>query len=92
MNVNESRPTPETYDMLAWVFYNAGRKEKAFIIARNNVWKRTFEPVAAYHTAIIFADNGMEKEAKTLFEECKNSSFELGPTVTKDVLRRLSVM
>ena len=88
----ESRPTPETYDMLAWVFYNAGRKEKAFIIARNNVWKRTFEPVAAYHTAIIFADNGMEKEAKTLFEECKNSSFELGPTVTKDVLRRLSVM
>jgi tetratricopeptide (TPR) repeat protein len=88
----ENRPTPETYDMLAWVFYNAGQKEKAFIIARNNVWKRTFEPVAAYHTAIIFADNGMKKEAKALLEECRESSFELGPIVTKDVLERLSML
>jgi len=31
------------------------------------------------HTAFIFESFGREKEEKKLFNECLNSSFELGP-------------
>lgn len=84
-----NRPTPETFDLLAWTLYKKGENEKAFSFAKNNVNRRTFEPNAVLHTALIFAANGKKKEARQMLEECLESSFELGPLQTKEIKKQL---
>jgi tetratricopeptide (TPR) repeat protein len=85
-----SRPTPETFDWLAWVYFNKGDKEKAYTLANEHVYQQTFEPDAVYHTAIIFAENGKKKEAKKMLEECLESSFEIGPLQTARIKEKLA--
>jgi tetratricopeptide (TPR) repeat protein len=85
-----NRPTPETFDWLAWVLYKQGENEKAFSFAKNNVNRQTFEPDAVLHTALIFAANGKKREARLMLEECLESSFELGPLRTKKMKKQLS--
>lgn len=87
-----NRPTPETFDLLAWTLYKKGENEKAFSFAKNNVNRRTFEPNAVLHTALIFAGNGKKKEARQMLEECLESSFELGPLLTKEIKKQLASM
>ena len=80
----QNRPTPETYDWLAWAYYNNGEMDKAFTISNNHVYKRSHEPAILYHTAVIFAAAGKKGEAKMLLEDCLESKFELGPiTINK---------
>lgn len=85
-----NRPTPETYDWLAWVYYNKGEKEKAYAIASTYVYGQTFEPDAMLHTGFIFAANQQEERAKEILEECLDSSFELGPVTTKKIKEKLA--
>ncbi len=85
-----NRPTPETYDWLAWVYYNKGEKEKAYAIVNTHVYGQTFEPTAMLHTGFIFAANQQEEKAKEILEECLNSSFELGPVTTKMIKEKLA--
>ncbi len=84
-----NRPTPETYNWLAWVHFLKGEKEKALEYAEQQVYRKTFEPDALLHTAIIFADNGKKKEAKNLLQECLASSFEIGPLQSRKVKEEL---
>lgn len=85
-----NRPTPETYDWLAWVYYNKGEKEKAYSIASTYVYGQTFEPDAMLHTGLIFAANQQEEKAREILEECLDSSFELGPLTTKLINEKLA--
>lgn len=85
-----NRPTPETYDWLAWVYYNKGEKEKAYSIASTYVYGQTFEPDAMVHTGLIFAANQQEEKAREILEECLDSSFELGPLTTKLINEKLA--
>jgi tetratricopeptide (TPR) repeat protein len=85
-----ARPTPETFDWLAWAYYKNGENEKALTISRNFVHRKNFEPDALVHTAVIFAANGKRKEAINLFNECLESSFELGPLQTKAIHDHIS--
>ena len=39
-----NRPTSQSYDLLAWAYYNMGRKEEAFKIAKSFVENRNYEP------------------------------------------------
>jgi hypothetical protein len=84
-----NRPTPETYDWLAWVYYHKGEKEKAYTIASTYVYGQTFEPNAMLHTGFIFAANQQEEKAREILEECLDSSFELGPVTTKMIKEEL---
>lgn len=86
----ESRPTPETFNWLAWVHYNKGDSDKAYMLAKNHVYKQTFEPDAVLNTALIFAANGKKEEAKQMLEECLESSFEIGPVTTKQIKEKLA--
>lgn len=88
----KNRFTPETCDWMAWVYYNQGEPAKAFEYARSYVNKMTFEPDATLHTALIFAANGKKEEAKKMLEKCLESSFELGPVVTKQVKEKLQTL
>lgn len=83
------RPTPETYDWLAWVYFNRGDKEQAYVTATNYVYKRNFEPNALLHTALIFSATGKKDKAKKLLEECTVSAFELGAVKTKFIQQQL---
>ncbi|MBN8673679.1 MAG: hypothetical protein J0L56_06070 [Chitinophagales bacterium] len=85
-----NRPTPETYDWLAWVYYNKGEKEKAYAIVSTHVYGQTFEPNAMLHTGFIFAANQQEGKAREILEECLDSFFELGPVTTKKIKEKLA--
>lgn len=87
-----NRPTPETYDWLAWIYYNKGEKEKAYAIASTYVYGQTFEPDAKLHTGFIFAANQQEEKAREILEECLDSSFELGPMTTKKIREKLAIL
>jgi lipopolysaccharide biosynthesis regulator YciM len=84
-----NRFTPETCDWMAWVYYKKGDKKKALEIAKGYVNRMTFEPDAIMHTAYIYAANGKKNEAKQMLEECLQSSFEIGPLATKQVIEKL---
>ncbi|WP_452227106.1 tetratricopeptide repeat protein [Lacinutrix cladophorae] len=81
----DNRPTAQSYDLLAWTYYNKGHYENALHIAEDNVLNKTFEPEAMYHLAKIYKANGKISEAKKLKKELLESSFELGPLVEKEI-------
>ena len=80
-----NRPTPLSYDLLAWSYYNTGNKEKALDIITNHVANKTFEPEAQFHMAQIYKANGLSSKTAQLKKELLNSSYELGPVTTKAV-------
>jgi len=82
----KERPTPQSYDLLAWVLYKNGNKEKALEIIENYVINKTFEPEALLHTAFILKANGKVNEANRLKEELLGSIYELGPLSEKEIL------
>lgn len=77
----QNRPTPDSYDLLAWAYYNAGQKEKAFKIAQNYVENKSFEPELTYHLATIYKSKSKIAEVKAFKNDLKNSKFELGPNM-----------
>ena len=81
----DNRPTPLSYDLLAWSYYNNGNVKKALKIAEQYVLGYTFEPEAQYHIAAIYKANGKLKEVAELKKELQESSYELGPLTTKIV-------
>lgn len=81
----QNRPTPMSYDLLAWSYFNTGKKQKALEIIDTFVANKTFEPEAQYHMAKIYKANGQLDKVTALKEELLNSSYELGPVTTKQV-------
>ena len=81
----QNRPTPMSYDLLAWSYFKTGKKEKALEIIDTFVANKTFEPEAQYHMAEIYKANGKTDKVKALKKELLASSYELGPVTTKQV-------
>lgn len=88
----KNRPTPETYDWLAWVYYQKGEVSRAYGLIKNYVIGRTFEPDALMHAAYILKASGKKKEAKRLFDECTEAGFELGPVVLKQIKKEAKAL
>jgi len=85
-----NRPTPQSYDLLAWGYFRDGKKAQALAIAREYIENKTFEPEALYHMAMIHEANGNEEEAQRYFEEAAGSVFELGPAVATEIDKHLN--
>ncbi len=83
-----NRPTPQSYDLLAWGYFQKGQVEKAMEVAQQHVEGLTFEPEAIYHLGMIYKDVSSEKSNKFL-EEALQSSFELGPAITSAIEKAL---
>ena len=81
----ENRPTPQSYDLLAWTYYKNGNNKEALKIAENYVAGKTFEPEVLFHLAYIYKANDKFKEVKNLKEELQESIFELGPVIATKV-------
>lgn len=89
-NEVNSRPTPETYDWLAWVYYKKGDITKAYELINKNVIGKTFEPNSLLRAAYILKSHGDRRKADKIFKECLTSSFELGPLTTAEIETQLN--
>lgn len=81
----ENRPTPETYDLLAWSYYKSGDYKEALRIASEFVIGKSHEPEVVFHLAEIYKANGMTKETQKLKQELLESAFEIGPVALSQV-------
>ena len=77
----ENRPTPESYDLLAWSYFKQGDIEKAYAIVVKHIEGQTFEPEVLYHIAEIYKAAGKEEQVMPIKEELLASLYELGPTM-----------
>ncbi len=81
----ENRPTPQSYDLLAWSHFKNGNLERALGIVESYVKGKTLEPESLYHIAEIYKSTGKIDEAKRLKKELLESAFELGPLTEKSI-------
>ena len=79
------RPTPDSYDLMAWSYYNLGDAKKALEIEQRYVVGKSFEPKLNYHLAMIYKANKMDAKIAPIKEELLKSTFELGPNFEKKV-------
>ncbi|MDG5492197.1 cell surface protein [Psychroserpens sp. SPM9] len=80
-----NRPTPQSYDLLAWAYFNNGDLDKALTIVETHIINKTFEPETLYHVAEIYKSAGKTKDLKPLKEELLASIYELGPTMESKI-------
>lgn len=84
-----NRPTPQSYDLLAWGYYSTGAYAEALELAQQKVENKTFEPEALYHLGMIYAANDLKQKSEILLREAAASSFELGPSISNKIKARL---
>ncbi|MFG6687511.1 tetratricopeptide repeat protein [Mariniflexile sp. HNIBRBA6329] len=80
-----NRPTPQSYDLLAWVYFKQGQIKEALNIMEQYVSGKTEEPHTLFHLAQVYKANGKLKEAKNLKKELLESTFELGPLMEVEI-------
>jgi tetratricopeptide (TPR) repeat protein len=83
-----NRPTPQSYDLLAWGYFQQGQVEKAVAVAQQYVEGKTFEPEAFYHLGVIYK-NIDEEKSNDFLREASQSSFELGPAIAATIQKSL---
>ena len=81
----ENRPTPLSYDLLAWSYFKQGNVDKANQIIEEFVDGKTFEPAVLYHVAEIYKAAGKIEELKPLKKELMASLYELGPLMESKI-------
>lgn len=81
----DHRPTPDSYDLLAWSYLNIGENKKALEIAESQVVGKSFEPQVQYHLAMIYKANNLVQKAKPIKEELLSSLYELGPNFEQKI-------
>ncbi|TVZ59197.1 tetratricopeptide repeat protein [Flavobacteriaceae bacterium MAR_2010_105] len=81
----EHRPTPESYDLLAWAHFKNGNPTEALHIVEMHIIGKTFEPAILYHVAEIYKATGNYDAVKPLKKELLGSLYELGPTMDKRI-------
>lgn len=81
----DHRPTPDSYDLLAWAYYNLGNVDKAFEISQKYVFGKSHEPMLNYHLAVIYKAKNMIETTKTIKENLKGSDYELGPIYSNKI-------
>ncbi|MBO0589934.1 hypothetical protein I2486_00805 [Cellulophaga sp. E16_2] len=75
-----NRPTPESYNFLAYSYLKLGEKEKALSIVRDHLEGKSSEPAILYTLAEIYKKNGLTKKTKELKSELLGAVYELGPS------------
>jgi lipoprotein NlpI len=80
-----SRPTPDSYDLLAWSYYNLGQVDEAFEIAQKYVADKSHEPILNYHLAMIYKAKKMNDKVSEIKKDLQGSVYELGPNFEKKI-------
>ncbi|MFD2916221.1 tetratricopeptide repeat protein [Psychroserpens luteus] len=77
----KNRPTPQSYDLLAWSYFKNGNLEGALQIVDQHIINKTYEPETLFHVAEIYKAAGRTEDVKPLKKELLASLYELGPTM-----------
>ena len=80
-----NRPTPQSYDLLAYSHLLYGNKSEALEIVKNHIAGKTTEPMIVYHMAEIYKANGDKQQVKQLKEELLGAWFEMGPELADKI-------
>ncbi|MDO7173936.1 tetratricopeptide repeat protein [Mariniflexile sp. AS56] len=80
-----NRPTPLSYDLLAWTYHKKGQTQQALEIMEQHVSGKTSEPKALYHLAEVYKANGKLKQAENLKADLLESIYELGPLMEVEI-------
>jgi tetratricopeptide (TPR) repeat protein len=81
----QHRPTPDSYDLLAWSYLNLGQKEKALEISQKYVVGKSFEPALQYHLASIYKANNFIDKVAPIKQELLGATYELGPVFQQKI-------
>lgn len=81
----QNRPTPESYDLLAWSYFKAGEKEKALEIIKKHTIGKSFEPNIVYHNAEILKENNLTTQLASMKKDLLASIYELGPSLENKI-------
>ncbi len=81
----QHRATPQTYDLLALAQLKVGNNKEALNTVTTFVDGKTSEPMALYHSALVYRANNMTAEVASIKEELKEAAFELGPVLNKEI-------
>ncbi|MCZ6520873.1 MAG: tetratricopeptide repeat protein, partial [Bacteroidetes bacterium] len=84
-----NRPTPQSYELLAWVHYNRGNFDRAAEIVKQYVEGKTYEPTTLYHMGLIFQASGDHLRSRKFLEQAAQSAFELGPLTVEKIQEAL---
>lgn len=82
----QNRPTPQSYDLKAYILNLKGDHKEALTIAENYIVHKTFEPLANFHIAQIYKANNLSEKVSPIIEELMDSSYELGPVISKELM------
>jgi len=82
-----NRPTPQSYDLLAWSYFKNGNLNEALQIVDDHIINKTFEPATLYHVAEIYKAAGRTENVEPLKKELLASIYELGPTMEEKITK-----
>ena len=80
-----NRPTPESYSWLAYAYCKNGDLTRATEIARIYVENKCFEPDAKYYLGLIYQTSGNYGKARKYLLSAKESAYELGPVIARQI-------
>lgn len=83
----QNRPTPHSYDLLAYSYLKIGEKDKALEVVEKHIDGKTFEPNILYHTAEIYKANGKLSKVNELKKELLGAAYELGPDTASKITK-----
>lgn len=81
----ENRPTPESYDLLAWAYYNNGDFDKALEIIEKHTIGKSHEPLIVFHNEIILKANNILTKENSKKDDLLSSIYELGPNLENSI-------
>ncbi len=80
-----NRKTPEAYHLLALSELKSNNPTLALQIIEDYVKGKTFEPMALYHSALVYKANQKYDEVESIKKELMEASFELGPLLMREI-------
>jgi len=80
-----TRPTPETYGLLAHTYHKMGKNKAALELVETHIIGKTFEPAILYQAAEIYKANNQFDKVSALKMELMGAVYELGPASKKEI-------
>ncbi|WP_432410368.1 tetratricopeptide repeat protein [Rasiella sp. SM2506] len=80
-----NRATPESYHLLALAQLKNNKEQAALQTIKDHVEGKTSEPMALYHSALVYKANNDKEKVKMLKSELLEAEFEVGPVLFKKI-------
>ncbi len=85
----ERRPTPATYDWLAWTLFKQGKPAEAIKVYMEFVEGKTYEPEVLFHMGLAYHAAGISV-GQDYLREVLDAKYELGPLALRKIKSALN--